>query len=67
MKQESLDEGGLRVENLDTGDYPPMKPACERSPGAGPFQTVPNHWWYSHIGHRRRYRVLRLLSRKSIR
>jgi hypothetical protein len=44
-----------------------MEPACERSPGAGPFQTVPNHWWYSHIGHRRRYRVLRLLSRKGIR
>ena len=66
-QQDSMHEEGLRGENLDTGDHSPREPICGCDPGTGPLQMVPNHWWYSHIGHRRRYRALRLLTRKSIR
>jgi len=66
-QQDSLHEEGFRSENLGSEGHSPRQPTRECGPGAGPRQMVPNYWWYSHIGHRRRYRLLRLLTRKSIR
>jgi hypothetical protein len=66
-QQKSLYEERFRSENFDPEDHPSRELPCKCGPGASPFPTVPNHWWYPHIAHRRRYRVLRLLSRKSIR
>lgn len=66
-QQDSLHKEGFRSENLDPEDHSLREPTRECGPGAGPFPMVPNHWWYSHIGHRTRYRALRLPTRKSIR
>ena len=66
-QQDSLHEEEFRSENPDTEDHSLKEPSCGCSPGTGPLQMAPNHRWYSHIGHRRRHRVLRLLTRKSIR
>jgi len=65
--QDSLNKEGFRSQNPRVEDHSLREPICEYSPRAGLFQMVPNHWWYPHIGHRRRYRVLRVLSRKGIR
>lgn len=66
-QQDSLHEEEFRGENPDTEDHSLREPTRECGPGAGPFLMVSNHWWYSHIGHRRRHRLLRLLTRKGIR
>jgi len=65
--QDSRDKEGFQSENRDTEDHSSRELPCKCGPGANPFQMGPNHWWYSHLGHRRRYHVLRLLSKKSIR
>ncbi len=66
-QQESLDKEGFHSENLDTEDRSPREPTCERGPGAGLLQMLPNHGWHTYIGHRRRHRLLQLLTRKRIR
>jgi len=68
VKQQGwLHEESFGSENLDAGDHSLRQPTRECGPGAGPLQMVPHHWWYSRISHRRRYRALRLLARKSVR
>ena len=66
-QRDSLHKEGFRGENSDTEGHSSRKSTRECGPGAGPLQMGPNHWWYSHFGHRRTYRVLRLLTRKGIR
>lgn len=61
-QQDSLHEEGFHGANLGSEGYSSRERTCECGPAAGLFPMVPIHWWYSHIGHRRRQRVLRLLS-----
>jgi len=65
-EQETLCGEDFQSENFDPDDNSSRESPCECGPAAGFSQVAPNQWWYSHIGHRRRYRTLRLLTRKGI-